>query len=48
MIAAAIITAVVLFFKYAGKVNKRAATAGRKRTFGEELLYGFHLIFHPL
>lgn len=47
VIAAAIITAVVLFFKYAGKVNKRAATAGGKRTFGEELLYGFHLIFHP-
>ena len=47
IIAAVIITAVVLFFKYAGKVNKRAATAGGKRTFGEELLYGFHLIFHP-
>ena len=47
VIAAVIIAAVVLFFKYAGKVNKRAATAGGKRTFGEELLYGFHLIFHP-
>ena len=47
LIAGVIIAAVVLFFKYAGKVNKRAATAGGKRTFGEELLYGFHLIFHP-
>ncbi len=47
VIAGVIIAAVVLFFKYAGKVNKRAATAGGKRTFGEELLYGFHLIFHP-
>ncbi len=46
-IAVAVIVAVMLFFKFAGKVNKRAATAGGKRTFGEELLYGFHLIFHP-
>ena len=42
-----IIFLVTLFFKKAAKVNKRAATAGGKRTFGEELLYGFHLIFHP-
>ena len=45
------IVAVVLIisklFKKAAKVNKRAATAGGKRTFVEELLYGFHLIFHP-
>ncbi len=47
LIAGIIIAAVVIFFRYAGKVNKRAATAGGKRTFGEELLYGFHLIFHP-
>lgn len=42
-----IIGAVVLFFKKAAKINKRAATAGGKRTFAEELLFGFHLIFHP-
>lgn len=35
------------FFKKAAKINKRASTAGGKRTFGEELLFGFHLIFHP-
>ena len=35
------------FSKYADKVNKRAATAGGKRTFKEELLYGFHVILHP-
>ncbi|MBQ7322021.1 MAG: YIP1 family protein [Clostridia bacterium] len=35
------------FSKYAAKVNKRAATAGGKRTFKEELLYGFHVILHP-
>ena len=47
VIAVAIIAAVVLFFRFAGKVNKRAETSGKKKTFGEELLYGFHLIFHP-
>ncbi len=38
---------VYLFFKWADKVNTHAATAGGKRTFGEELLFVFHLIFHP-
>ena len=42
-----IIAALVIFFKYAGKVNKRAETSGKKRTFGEEVLFAFHLIFHP-
>ena len=42
-----IIVLVVLFFKKAAKINLRAATAGGKRTFAEELLFGFHLIFHP-
>ena len=37
----------VKFNKYAAKVNKRAATAGGKRTFKEELLYSFHVILHP-
>ncbi len=35
------------FLKYAKKVNKRVATAGLKRTYGQELLYVFHLMFHP-
>lgn len=35
------------FSKYAKKVNTRAATAGGKRTFKEELLYGFYVMFHP-
>lgn len=46
-IVAVVIVACVLFLKYAAKVNKRAATAGGKRTFKEELLYGFHLWLHP-
>ena len=47
VIAGVIIAAVVLFFRYAGKLNKRVSTAGGKRTFWEELIFGFHLIFHP-
>ncbi len=35
------------FMKYAKKVNKRAATSGVKKTYKEELLYVFHVIFHP-
>ncbi len=35
------------FFGYAGKVNKRTALKKDKKTFGEEILYAFHLIFHP-
>ena len=36
-----------LFMKHAKKVNKRVATSGAKRTYGQELIYAFHLIFHP-
>ncbi len=43
----AIIVAVVYANKFIDKVNKKAATAGRKRTFGEELAYGFYVIVHP-
>ena len=35
------------FMKYANKVNRRVATSGEKRTYGKELLYAFHVIFHP-
>ncbi|MBO5203445.1 MAG: YIP1 family protein [Clostridia bacterium] len=35
------------FLKYAKKVNKRVATSGEKKTYGQELIYVFHLIFHP-
>ena len=50
-ILVAIIAAIVLvikFFAWAAKVNKRVATDGKARkTFGQELLYGFYVIFHP-
>ena len=43
-----LIVAVVKFFGFAAKVNKRVSTDGRARkTFGQELLYGFYVIFHP-
>ncbi len=35
------------FFGYAGKVNKRAALKVGRRSLKEELLYAFHIIFHP-
>jgi len=44
----AVIVLVAKFFGFAAKVNKRVAVDGRARkSFGEELLYGFHVIFHP-
>lgn len=45
IIVAAIL--VVKFFKHASKVNKAAALKVGKKTFREEILYTFHLIFHP-
>ncbi len=36
-----------LFNKYAKKINSKIAKVEQKRTFKEELLYGFHVIFHP-
>ena len=42
-----LIVGVLLFFKVMGKINARVATSGKKRTFGQELAYGFHVIFHP-
>ncbi len=38
---------VVKFFGYAGKVNKRTALKKGKKTFWEEFIYAFHVIFHP-
>jgi tetratricopeptide (TPR) repeat protein len=46
---AVVVICIVLgkFLKYAGKVNAKVAVSGRKATFKEELLYNFHLMFHP-
>ncbi len=43
-----LIVLIVKFLGWAAKVNKRASTDGRARkSFGEEILYGFYVIFHP-
>ena len=34
-------------FGFANKVNKEGQIAKEKRSFKEEVLYGFHIIFHP-
>ena len=42
------IVLVVKFFGWAAKVNKRVSTDGKARkTFGQELIYGFYVMFHP-
>lgn len=47
IVVVAICVLIAKLLKHVGKVNKRAATAGGKRTFREELLYVFHVMFHP-
>ena len=50
LVPAVIIIACVLislFFKYANKVNKAGHAYKEKRTLKEELLYAFHVIYHP-
>lgn len=42
-----LLVALVKFFGYAGKVNKKTALKKGKKTFKEEILYAFHVIFHP-
>ncbi len=42
-----VIAAVIIFNKFVTKINKAAAVSGKKKTFGEELAYGFHLMVHP-
>lgn len=47
IVVIAIIFLVTKFFGYAAKVNKRVSITKGKKTFGQELLFAFHLIFHP-
>ncbi len=48
IVIVALIVLLVKFLGWAAKVNKRVSTDGRaKKTFGQEVLYVFHLIFHP-
>ena len=45
--AVILIVLIVLFFKHAAKINKATALKVGRKTFKEEILYTFHLIFHP-
>ena len=47
LIIVVLIVVISLFFKWMGKINRKTAVSGKKRTFGQEIAYGFHLIFHP-
>jgi hypothetical protein len=47
IIAFVICFAIVKFLGYAKKVNKRVSVSAEKRTYGQELLFAFHLIMHP-
>lgn len=47
IIAVLLIVGVVQFFKFAARVNTKTAVTRGKRSFGQEILYAFHLIFHP-
>ena len=44
---AAIAVGWIFFMKYCNKVNAKAAVAGGKRNFKEEMIYAIHVIFHP-
>ncbi len=46
-IIVALILGVVFFFRWMNKINAKTAVSGKKRTFGQELAYGFHVILHP-
>jgi len=41
------LAAYYFLFKWAGNVNKHAAVSGRRKTFVQEVLYAFHIMFHP-
>ena len=47
IVAIALLIGISKFFKYAGRVNKETALKVGRKSFKEELLYVFHVIFHP-
>ena len=47
VIIVGLILGVLFFFKWMAKINSKVAVSGKKRTFGQEIAYGFHIIFHP-
>ena len=47
VVAIILIVGFVQFTRFAAKVNSKTAVSTLKRTFGQEVLYAFHLIVHP-
>lgn len=47
IVAIAILVLLTKFLKYAGRVNKETALKVGRKSFKEELLYVFHVMFHP-
>lgn len=47
IVLVALIVGIVKFFGWAAKYNKKNTKDKEKRGFWEEVMYGFHLIFHP-
>ena len=47
IVVVVLLVAVTKFFGYAGKINKATALKKGPKTFKEEVLYAFHVIFHP-
>ena len=42
-----VVILIAKFLKRAAKINKKVAVSGRKPNFREELLFVFHVMFHP-
>ena len=47
LIIAVVCFLLIWFVKVTTKINKKVAVSGEKRTYLQELLFGFHLILHP-
>lgn len=47
IVIVAVFVAIIKFFGYAGKVNRRAALKIGRKSLKEEILYAFHILFHP-
>ena len=45
--AVVLIVLLVKWFQFARAYNERVRLAGAQRTTGQQLMYGFHVIFHP-
>ena len=47
IVVVAAVVLISLFFKYAGKKNKATSLKVGKKTYWEEFIFAFHLMFHP-